>query len=314
MKKPLLLGMAMGWLLTGNAQVITENAVIIDAAEDTTQVNTIQDIVLMQEKVSSDNITDAHYANVWSRKSYFNPGWVSSKLASRNPVFLANGKSADLSFKSKWGAQIELGHSYSLHRGTIANMVQINLDYTFIDLTVDHYEKDNNVFASFDPSQKWDGKPGTPAQNENNYNKNGIGYLPWGADKYDLTYGMSLGPSITVTPFTPLNNRGLDFIKLNVYYHIGYNVGLLLMDYKNADKTNNNNNKDKSSGLSFDYLNWGHGLSSSFGLSISWKSIGIGWETRTTDLKYKPISTGDYGDFETKLRNTSSRIYLSIKY
>ena len=46
----------MGWILTGNAQAITESAVIIDAAEDTTQVNTINDIVVMQEKVSSRNI------------------------------------------------------------------------------------------------------------------------------------------------------------------------------------------------------------------------------------------------------------------
>ena len=64
----------MGWVLSGNAQAITESAVIIDAAEDTTQVNTINDIVVMQEKVSSRNITDAHISNVWSRKSYFNPG------------------------------------------------------------------------------------------------------------------------------------------------------------------------------------------------------------------------------------------------
>ncbi len=318
MKKLLLFGLALGWILTGKAQVITENAVIVDAAEDTTQVNTINDIVVMQEMVNSRNITDAHFANVWSRKSYFNPGFVSSKLSSKSPVFLNNQNSSDLSFKSKWGAQIELGHSYTLHRGAIANMVQINLDYTFIDLTVNHYEQDDKVFDKFDPSQKWQDQPGKPYQtSEGSYNNgDNYEYLPWGADKYDLTYGMSLGPSITIAPFTSLNIKGLHFLKLNVYYHVGYNVGLLLMDHKSTTHSNaTGNNKDKKSkGLSFDYLSWGHGLSTSFGLSLSWKSIGIGWETRTANLNYKPISTGEYGDFSTKMKNTSSRIYLSIKY
>lgn len=305
----------MGWILTGKAQVISENAVIIDAAEDTTQVSTINDIIVMQEKVSSRNITDAHISNVWSRKSYFNPGYVFSKLSSTDKVFLANNESADLSFKSAWGAQIELGHSYTLHKGAIANMVQINLDYTFIDLTVNHYKKDDAVLGKFQSEQKWSNQPGTPApETSTSYRTDTYEYLPWGADKYDATYGMSLGPSITLAPFTPLSLRGVHFIKLNVYYHLGYNVGLLLMDKKSDSHSSINGNKNKSNGLSFEYLSWGHGLSTSFGLSLSWKSIGIGWETRTANLKYKPISTGEYGDFETKLKNTSNRIYLSIKY
>lgn len=315
MKKLLLFGLALGWIMSAKAQVITENAVIIDAAEDTTQVSTINDIIVTQEMVNSRNVTDAHFSNVWSRKSYFNPGFVSSKLSSKDPVFLADGKSQPLKFKSQWGAQIQLGHSYTLHRKAIANMVQINLDFTYIDLTVNHYKLDSIPYKAFNPEQKWDGQPGTPAQQtEGNYNYNGYEYMPWGADKYDLTYGMSLGPSVTVAPFTSLNIKGLHFLKLNLYYHIGYNVGMLLMDEKSQSHSNATGNKDKGKGLSFDYLSWGHGLSTAFGLSLSWKSIGIGWETRTANLKYKPISTGDYGDFSTKMKNSSSRIYLSIKY
>ena len=319
MKKLLLFGLAMGWILTGKAQAISENAVIIDAAEDTTQVSTIKDIVVMQEMVNSRNVTDAHYASVWSRKSYFNPGYVTSTLSSKDQVFLNNKDSQKLSFKSDWGAQIELGHSYTLHRGAIANMVQINLDYTFIDLTVNHYKADTLAYKKFNTSDKWIERPGNAVKNDENsgsyYNNSGFEYLPWGADKYDLTYGMSLGPSITLAPFTPLHIKGLDFIKINAYYHVGYNIGLLLMDEKSASHSAAQGNNNKSSkGLSFDYLSWGHGLSTSFGVTLSWKSIGIGWETRTANLDFKPISTGDYGDFTTKLKNTSSRIYLSIKY
>ena len=315
MKKLLLFGLALGWILTGKAQTVTETAMIIDAAEDTTQVNTINDIVVMQEMVNSRNTTDAHFANVWSRKSFFNPGYVSSKTTSKDKVALSNTASEKLSFVHDWGAQIQLGHSYTLHKGAIANMVQINLDYTFIDLTVNHYNKDDRTLSQYVSGQKWDGTPGNAAsESETSYTSIGFEYLPWGADKYDLTYGMSLGPSVTIAPFTLLNNKGLHFIKLNAYYHLGYNVGILLMDQKSDTHSSATGNKDKGKGLSLDYLSWGHGLSSAFGISISWKSIGIGWETRTANLKYKPISTEEYGKFDTKLKNTSSRIYLSIKY
>ena len=209
-----------------------------------------------------------------------------------------------------WGAQVELGHSYTLHRGAIANMVQINLDYTFIDLTVNHYEKDN-AFSNYDSSEKWEGQPGSAApKNENGNYTSGYEYLPWGADKYDLTYGMSLGPSITIAPFIPLDIRSLHYIKLNAFIHWGYNASLLLMDEQSPSHKTNGAKK----GLSFDYISWGHGLTTSFGINLSWKNIGIGWETRSGDLKYKPISPGDYGDFETKLKTSSSRIYLTIKY
>lgn len=305
MKKLLLFGAALGLFLSGKAQVVTENAVIIDHAEDTTQVNTINDIIVMQEMVNTRNATDAHIANIWSRKSYFNPGLiVSSKLSSKDPVYLKNGKREDLSFKSDWGAQIQLGHSYTLHKGAIANMVQINLDYTFIDLTVNKYSEDKTIYDLYDPDDKWGTNPGTPAE-ESPTATDRFSYLPWGAEKFDATYGMSLGPSVAIAPFTMMDSSGLHFIKLNAYFHWGYNVGFLLMNHKDDDS---------KKGLSIDYLSWGHGSSTTFGLNLSWKSIGIGWETRTANLKYKPLSTEEYGDRLTKFKNSTSRIYLTIKY
>lgn len=295
MKKLLLFGGMLAFAIYGQAQVVTENAVIIDQAEDTTQVNTINDIIVMQEMVNTRNATDAHIASIWSRKSYFNPGFVSSKLSSKENVPLNSTTSLPLEFKSKWGAMIELGHSYTLHKGAIANMVQINLDYTFIDLTVNHYKEDQKIYSEFNKESSEDSGASTLKSS----------YLPWGADKYDLTYGMSLGPSVTVAPFTMLNSTGLHFIKLNAYCHYGYNIGILLMDHKDGDN---------KKGLSVDYPVWGHGSSLSFGLSLSWKSIGIGWETRSTDLKYKAVSPGDYGDRDYKFKNSSNRIYLSIRY
>lgn len=308
MKKLLLFGIVLGAALPAMPQAITETAVVLDQTEDTTRVTTIKDIIVTQEMVNSRNTTDAHLSNVWKRKSYFNPGFVFSKLSTRENVPLNNNENAAFSFKSDWGAQVELGHSYTLHRGALANMVQINLDFTYIDLTVNHYKSDKSILEKYKSTDKWGGNSSSSYQN-------GYDYLPWGADKYDATYGMSLGPSITIAPFIPLNIRGLHFIKFNAYYHIGYNVGVLLLDQKrpNRNSSTSVNTKDSNS-LSFDYLNWGHGLSTSFGVSVSWKSFGIGWETRSANLNYKPASTAEYGNSQYKLKNASNRVYLSIRY
>lgn len=308
MKKLLLFGVALGFALTGKAQVITENAVIIDQAEDTTQVNTINDIVVMQEMVNTRTATDAHIANVWSRKSFFNIGYSDSKLKSKNPIALNSDKSNDqvLSFKSDWGAMLQLGHSYTLHRGAIANMVQINLDYTYIDLTGHGYEKDD-LIGKFKPDEKWSPEV-QPGQTQKSYN-----YDAWGAKKYDATYGMSLGPSVTVAPFTPLRAKGLHFIKLNGFVHFGYNVGGIFYNYK-YKKTNDNVNPPTQTDETISNIYWGHGMSISYGVNLSWKAIGLGWETRTTNLDYKSVYPSRFSGDKLKFKDTTSRFYISIKY
>ncbi len=318
MKKLLLFGLAMGWILTGKAQVITENAVVIDAAEDTTQVSTINDIVVMQEKVSSRNITDAHISNVWSRKSYFNPGYVSSTLSSKDPVYLNETDREKLSFKSAWGAQIQLGHRYTLHRGAIANMVQINLDYTYIDLSGYGYDQEGTDATLNMTTGKREGGSGMISKFDPNATHNGYQYEAWGSKKYAATYGMWLGPSVTIAPFTMLNSKGLHFIKINGYFHAGYNVSGILYNHK-YDEPKRDYNGEISSPISkvsdtrSDVL-WGHGFGMAGGISLSWKSIGIGWECQTTNIKYESTNPSTYGKDKIPFKNSTNRIYLSINY
>lgn len=291
MKKILLSSLALVWACVGFAQTEIEKARVLDVAEDTTQVYTVTDIIEMQEAVSKTTSSAAHYSSVWGRKTFFNIGYnVSGSMKPKDdiPLGLTGEQGENIpqyapEFKTKWGVMLQLGHNYTLHKGALANMVQINLDYSYIDLNLNHYDEES--YAKY-----YNGET-----NEN---------LPWASKKYDLTYGMTLGPSITVAPFTKLNIPQLDYLKLNIYYHVGYHAGLLLMDQKD----------ESQKGINFDHLAWCHGLSTSFGLSVSWKSIGIGWETRNFSPTYKSIS-GDYStDTKYKFKNNSSRIYLSIRY
>lgn len=302
MKKLFLSGLALIWTCLAFAQSTPGNAPVLDLAEDTTQVTTIKDIIAVQELVSSSNSNEEHYKNVWGRNSFFNLGYnMSGNLNPKDHPSLGYIDKPIPEFKIDKGGMLQLGHSYRLHKKPIANMVQFNLDYTYIDLNVNHYKHSDDI-VSYKPYP----------ENENNdgghstYGRNQTKYIPWGAGKYEVNYAMTLGPSITIAPFTYLNIPQLHFVKLNFYFHYGYQVALLGMMYNDDDKT-----KEK---WNTDCLNIGHGVVQGLGLSLSWKSIGIGWETRSAKPTYQSLSKDLYGDEKYKFKSSASRLYLTIRY
>jgi hypothetical protein len=131
-------------------------------------------------------------------------------------------------------------------------------------------------------------------------------------EKYEVNYGMSLGPSLTLAPFNLLNGNGLHFIKVNVFYHIGYNVSMI---YTPNDKKQDAN----QSGTDFENMeknlkmSWGHGMMQSFGINLSWKAIGVAYEHRTGKIKYKAMNTSDFGKNEYEFDNATNRISLQIR-
>lgn len=304
------------WAAAGLAQTDIETIRILDVAEDTTQVNTITDIVAIQEAVSKSNYTDAHFADVWSKKSFINIGYnLSSTMKAKQAINLGYNSHSITEFNKIQSGMIQAGHSYTLHKGALANMVQINLDYTYVDLGFSYIKAEPfaNEFDKTDTETTPDLNPDVNGDNNGDTNVfdpstyYGYGapkktYLPWAAKKYYLTYGMTLGPSITVAPLTMLPNRQLHYLKLNLYYHIGYHAGIMYMDQKSNENA------------TFDNVMWCHGLSQSYGVSLSWKSIGIGWESRFSfSPKFKSFS-GENPKGGYKFDNTSSRIYISIRY
>ena len=144
-------------------------------------------------------------------------------------------------------------------------------------------------------------------------------YTPWNLEKYELNYGMALGPSLTMAPFTMLNAKGLHYVKLNVYYHIGYHASMLMM-LKNDLADKNREDADADNYKSTDHekantlkLDWGHGLISSFGFNVTWKFIGIGYEHRSGSVRYQSVATSDYGSERYKFKTSTSRVYLQFR-
>ncbi len=315
------LALAVSFVAAAQEPDYTEVVGIIDEAEDTTQVTSIADIIATQEIITSRNTNVAHFNNVWRRKSYFN--------LSYNKHVSLDGKDIELGymgynngvapkFEGDWGASIMLGHSYNLHKKPIANVVQFNLDYTYIDLNINHY-KAEDADKLYNSANSW--------QYEHDKEKSECLYTPWCLQKYEMNFGMSIGPSITVAPFTYVNVPQLHFFKINVYYHIGYHVSMLWMindEDKDANPTTTYPSYDQNDLLpayqNYNKMNeslkmeFGHGLISSFGFSVSWKSIGIGYEVRKAKLNYKSLNQVIFGGEQNKFNAATSRVYLTIRY
>jgi hypothetical protein len=277
--------------------------------EDTTEVTTINDIIRMQQDVTNKKYAESHYRDVWSRKGYFNISYNSATLTPDESIPTGVGGGVVPEFKSDWGVSLQLGRSYALHKAPIANMLQFNIDYSYIDLNVNHFkqEGDGNLYDS---------------RSILNYDGKEYYYTPWNLEKYDLNYGMSVGPSISIAPFTSTNVSALHHIKLNAFFHVGYHVSLLYMT--NDKKADANPTKERddvqtveyeryekmSKGLKFDL---GHGLITSFGFSITWKFIGLGYERRSGSLKYQSLSTDDYSKQKYEFKSSTNRVFIQFR-
>ena len=272
MKKRLLLFATCLSALTAFAQVEKEDNrwSNLDMKEDSTEIVTIDDIIKEQQDVTSRNTREMHYASVWGRRGFFNIAYnKEATLKPWNPAETNN-------MKADWSFALQRGHNYVLHRKPIANTIQICLDYTGFDLSASHYNA-------------------STGQNV----RGGI-RIPWNLEKYEATYGMSLGPSLTVAPFNYVGYDPIHYMKFNVYFHVGYQVSLLYL-FNNEDKEIANN------------LLWGHGLYKAFGACMSWKAIGVGFEKRAGNTSYMPFNTTTFGSDKKGFHSNFTRFYIQFR-
>lgn len=298
MRKVLILLAVNMMALSSLAQVVTDENSRVDSSEVATDVLSIDDIIGEEQQLTQRKLKDRHFKGVWDYRSYLNISFANSKLDPDTPIPLGVGGSENVSkFKSDWGLSLVYGRNYRLHKYPIANTLQFYLDFTSVDLTVAHYKAEDKefLFDSNNPS------------------------MPWCIEKYEASYGMNLGPSVTVAPFNYVAVQGLHYVKLNVYYHLGYHIaGMLLPDNEDADfnrkgqpgynSDSHDEMKDKTK------LAWGHGLTSTFGLSLSWKFIGLGYEHRTSTVRYKAIDTDFFGSDTQKFNSSISRFFIQFRF
>ena len=275
--------------------------------EDTTEVTTINDIIRMQQDVTNKKYAESHYRDVWSRKGYFNISYNSTTLTPDQSIPTGVGGGVVPEFKSDWGVSLQLGRSYALHKAPIANMLQFNFDFSYIDLNVNHFKHEGDGKNLYDSREVL---PGTTDKF----------FTPWNLEKYDFNYGMSVGPSISIAPFTSTNVSGLHHIKLNAFFHVGYHVSLLYM--LNDEEADINQGDDPTDPIAVERyekmkdnlkLDLGHGLITSFGFSVTWKFIGLGYEHRSGSLEYKSLSKNDFSNEKYKFKSSTNRVFIQFR-
>lgn len=307
MKKLLFLSMVSLFGINAFGQNVNEldRPANIDWSEDSTEIVTIDDIVKTQQGLTSNQFEESHFQDVWSRKGYLNLSYNTATLTPderiQTGVPSLNGGLVP-EFKSKWGASLQVGRGYKLHKKPIANILQFYIDYRYIDLNVNFIEHESNGKNLYDTSVKL-------PSDERKF------YTPWNLEKYDINYGMALGPSITVAPFTSVGGKGLHYLHVNMWYQIGYHASLLLMKNDenadiNTDKATYNKVDKVREGIK---LNLGHGMTNAFGFSLTWKFIGVGFEHRSAGLKYQSLDKDTYGDEKYKFKSSTNRVFLQFR-
>lgn len=309
MKKKLTLSLACLLAVSVYGQEINNQDMLnnVNWKEDSTEITTIDDIVKMQQDVTYKRYKEKHYRDVWSRKGYFNIGYNTTTLTPDENIYTGVGTSLVPEFKSSWGVSIQSGRSYALHNTPIANILQFNIDFSYIDLNVNHFKQEG------DGKNLYDSRVILPNSDNKDYF-----FTPWNLEKYDINYGMAVGPSVSVAPFTSTSFAGLHHVKLNAFFHVGYHVSLLWMKNDSGADANQQTvvdfDKDRYDRMDDNLkLDLGHGLITSFGFSVTWKFIGLGYEHRSGALKYKSLTTREFGKETYKFKSSTNRIFIQFR-
>lgn len=281
---------------------ITSDDEPLNIDEDTTSVSSLDEIVKTQEMVYTKKFRDEVVQNVWKRKRSFSIAYTTASLEGDLQMYNPTRDAYELvtqKFKNDWGLTMKAATTVRFHKRPIADIVSFGLDYSLLDLSVNHY-KELEGDKLYKSDETWpediDGKTRNPH------------YIPWGLQMYNFTYGMNLGPSIGIAPFARFKNPQLAHLRLHLYFNVGYRASLLLMkgnDDKDAAQLRDEKVKESSK------LQWGHGFYTMFGVRMSWKGIGIGYELVNGSQNYKSVETEIYGSATNKLKEASHRIVLS---
>ena len=117
-------------------------------------------------------------------------------------------------------------------------------------------------------------------------------------------------PSVRLSP-SHRSSKGVHFFKLNIYFHIGYAASIITILNSSANDVGTDASyRKKMSGTSFDF---GHGLYTSFGINLSWKAIGAGFEQRNGKLDCFSLNKEIYGSEHYDLSMALPRVYLNFR-
>ncbi len=291
---------------------------VLDYEEDTVNVTSLDDIIKTQEQVYSESFRSEFVKTVWKRKKAFTVSYNNTTMKSEK-LYMYNEsrkeyEQENAEFKSDWGLNIKRSRNAAFHKHPIGDVLLFGLEWSLLDLSVNHFKK-NEGTKLYDSNATF-----TYKDDDDDDDTKTASYMPWGSEMYTFAYGVKLGPSITVAPFARMRNRGLAHIRLQGYFNMGYRGGLLWLRANEKDDANyENRNISTNTSATQAYenvnnsikLNWGHGLTTSWGIRLNWKAIGVGYEVIRGNLDFKSVESNVFGSGKTKFSETNKRICIS---
>lgn len=146
-----------------------------------TQINNDSEVVTTSTEAQAEVQDEGTKKNAilpqatWDRKKYFNINLVTSET-------LADKDNKDAKSEKDFGIGITLGRTFYVLKKPIVNMIQVGIDWTYIDLTYTKYKK---------------------VHIEDIEGGDHFSLTPWFGDQH-AQYSMAVGPSITVNPINHL--------------------------------------------------------------------------------------------------------------
>lgn len=273
--------LAVACFFTGHAMESNGNEQF--ASGDTTTLSSIDKIVEHETEVLKNKKHDQNLSDAWSRNTYLNLSYNTTHKMSSEEFPSTAGLLPKTEYKSKWGFGLEWGRTFNFHRNPLGSVLFIGLDYTWMDLNINKFDKENAP-AGYDVGER-------------------VRNMPWHNEKMTLGYGMSVGPALTFFPFSSVNSSAANNIRLQFYFHVGYGVEFAIIKDAILEST------EIKDGHAF-----GHGLYTAFGGNLSWKFIGIGYEVRNDNkIKYKVIDK-NYDTGKLNIKEETGRLYLQFRF
>lgn len=291
-----------GFCTSMNAQFVQTNQ-HFDNQEDTTEVSTLAGLLAQKQKVTSHSNEKEHFNAVWKKTKTFDFNYTTTTMTPKFNDNAGRGVNLDEKYESDWAFTLSRTKSFNIHK-PIANMLKFSIDWRGFQLNVNHFKVSKNAAGFAYDSQVETDNIGT----DNEKYK-----YPWNLEKYEASYAMGVGPSITIAPFVPLHKDKLDFFRINAYYHFNYSAAVV---YSQNDKKLDANGTNTSLASRFDKavkLQWGHGYGTTFGFSVSYKTVGVGYEKRTVTREYQPIGA-ELENSKSKFEFAQSNVYLRLNF
>lgn len=188
------------------------------------------------------------FDNGYWKKKYLNIGFSNTTLK--------QDETPDL--KSNYGASLNVGKTFYLHKKPIGNILKFGIDATWFDLTYTNYDIKHITY--------------------------------WETDEYQYHQGefsMHIGPSVTINPVGKMLIHG--------YFRYAPTFSALYAD---------------------DVVYGNYATFFVAGASLSYGAIGLGFENRFGDSKYKEIWSNNDRESETKIfpQYNGWRAFITFKF